>query len=393
MLSCCTAGAGLLLHLPKLEDLQGNVREIRQTRILRKEHFMRRNNWLRVLSIFVCSLLSNQLWAGQGGSDTDPRFEKLATELYPKAKQEAALVVYTIWDVEHIRSILAAYNKRFPGINTTYWQGTRSEIISRTLAEFQGDQKTADVILSEGAPVVLRAAGAIEPYNTVQASSLILHDPTLPTVSLQIMALSYNTKKIKTDELPKSWEDVANPKYKGIVALDDPMRAGPLSALLAGLKEQWKEEGRWNKFVKGLKALNVPVHKSTSAMFRLLVAGEFAISMPSLLHDLLHEKEVGSPVDFVKSAPPVISAQQLGIYGKAPHLNGAKLFAEWLISPEGQLAVDAVGREISRKGIKSKASIENTWGANAKPIPIVDKAFFEDPRKWLDTNVKPVWEN
>ena len=115
--------------------------------------------------------------------------------------------------------------------------------------------------------------------------------------------------------------------------------------------------------------------------------------MPSLLHDLLHEKEVGSPVDFVKSAPPVISAQQLGIYGKAPHLNGAKLFAEWLISPEGQLAIDAVGREISRKGIKSKASIENTWGANAKPIPIVDKAFFEDPRKWLDTNVKPVWEN
>src|SRR3954454_3165040 len=174
---------------------------------------MGRHTSLHILVIFVSLLITNQLGGAQSGSDIDPRFEKLATELYPKAKQEAALVVYTIWDVEHIRSILAAYNKRFPGINTTYWQGTRSEIISRTLAEFQGDQKTADVILSEGAPVVLRAAGAIEPYNTVQASSLILHDPTLPTVSLQIMALSYNTKKLKTDELPRSWEDVANPKY------------------------------------------------------------------------------------------------------------------------------------------------------------------------------------
>jgi hypothetical protein len=104
---------------------------------------------------------------------TDPRFEKLAKNLYPKAKQEGALVVYTIWDVEHARSILAAFNKRFPGINSTYWQGTRSEIITRTLTEFQGDQRTADVILSEGAPVVLRAAGAIEPYNTVQADSLL----------------------------------------------------------------------------------------------------------------------------------------------------------------------------------------------------------------------------
>jgi ABC-type Fe3+ transport system substrate-binding protein len=325
--------------------------------------------------------------------ETDPQFEKLAKELYPKAKQEGALVVYTIWDVEHVRSILDVFSKRFPGINTTYWQGTRSEIIARTLTEFQGDQKTADVILSEGAPVVLRAAGAIEPYNTVQAKSLLLHDPTLPTVSLQIIALSYNIKKLKKEELPKSWEDVTNPKYKGMVALDDPVRAGPLSGMLAGLKEYWKDDARWTKFVRGLKALNVTVHKSTSAMFRLLVAGEYAISMPSLLHDVIEEKEKGSPVDYVRSAAPVISAQQLGIYGKAPHINGAKLFAEWMIAPEGQLAVAAVGREVSRKGVKSKASIESAWGGNVKPIPIINRTYSEDPRKWLDANVKPVWEN
>ncbi|HEX9452884.1 MAG TPA: extracellular solute-binding protein [Candidatus Binatia bacterium] len=329
----------------------------------------------------------------QSGGNTDPRFEKLAKDLYPKAKQEGSLVVYTIWDVEHIRSILAAFNKRFPDINATYWQGTRSEIIARTLTEFQGDQKSTDVILSEGAPVVLRAAGAIEPYNTVQASALLLHDPTLPTVSLQIMALSYNTKKLKAADLPKSWEDVINPKYKGMVALDDPLRAGPLSGLLAGMKEYWKDDARWTKYVKGLKALNVTVHKSTSAMFRLLIAGEYSIAMPALLHDVVEEKDKGSPVDYLKSAAPIISAQQLGIYGKAPHINGAKLFAEWMIAPEGQMAVAAVGREVSRKGMKSKASVESAWSSKVKPIPIINSAYSEDPRKWLDANVKPVWEN
>jgi len=329
----------------------------------------------------------------QSGSNSDPRFEKLAKDLYPKARQEGALVVYTIWDVEHVRSILDVFNKRFPGITTTYWQGTRSEIIARTLTEYQGDQKTADVILSEGAPVVLRAAGAMEPYNTVQASSLLLHDPTLPTVSLQIMALSYNTKKLKKEDLPKSWEDVINPKYKGVIALDDPVRAGPLSGMLAGMKEYWKDDARWTRFIRGLKGLNVTVHKSTSAMFRLLVAGEYSIAMPSLLHDVVEEKEKGSPVDYVRSAAPVISAQQLGIYGKAPHLNGAKLFAEWMIAPEGQMAVAAVGREVSRKGMKSKASVESAWGGNVKPIPIINQAYSEDPRKWLDANVKPIWEN
>ena len=103
------------------------------------------------LGIFTAILLGSGLCLAQSGGNTDPRFEKLAKDLYPKAKQEGSLVVYTIWDVEHIRSILDVFNKRFPGINTTYWQGTRSEIIARTLTEYQGDQKTADVILSEGA--------------------------------------------------------------------------------------------------------------------------------------------------------------------------------------------------------------------------------------------------
>jgi len=152
---------------------------------------------LSVFAVIVLELLAlnGAVALAQTKMETDPRFEKLAKDLYPKAKQEGALVVYTIWDVEHIKSILDVFNKRFPGINTTYWQGTRSEIIARTLTEYQGDQKTADVILSEGAPVVLRAAGTIEPYNTIQANSLILHDPTLPTVSLQIVALAYNTKR------------------------------------------------------------------------------------------------------------------------------------------------------------------------------------------------------
>ena len=40
-----------------------------------------------------------------------------------------------------MRSILAVYNKRFPDINTTYWQGTRSEIIARTLPNIKGTRK------------------------------------------------------------------------------------------------------------------------------------------------------------------------------------------------------------------------------------------------------------
>ena len=319
-------------------------------------------------------------------------FEKVSQELYPKAKEEGNLIVYTVWDVEHIRAITDAFMKRYPGIKATYWQGRNPEIVTRVLTEFRGGQGSVDVILSDNAPPVIRAAGGIMPYETVQGDVLYIHDPTMPTVSLQVQALTYNTKRLKPADLPKSWEDVANPKYKGIVALDDPMRAGPLSSMLAGLHEQWKDETRFNNFVKGLKALSVPVHKSTSAMFRLVISGEYSICMPALLHDVIEESHKGTPVGYVKTVPPVVFPRTAGIYAKAPNPNAAKLFAEWLISEEGQRTIDAVGRETARSDFKSKTSIESAYPKGTKPIPVTDKSFLEDPKKWLDTYVKPVWE-
>ena len=319
-------------------------------------------------------------------------FAQVSAELYPKAKQEGNLVVYSVWDVEHLRVITDAFMKRYPGIKATYWQGRNPEIVTRVLTEFQGGQASFDVVLSDNAPPVIRAAGGIMPYETVQKDVLYLHDPTLPTVSLQIQALSYNTRKMKPADLPKSWEDVASPKYKGMIALDDPMRAGPLSSMLAGLKTQWNDDARFNNFLKGLKALNVPVHKSTSAMFRLVISGEYNICMPALLHDVMEETHKGTPVGYVKTVPPVVFPRQAGIYAKSPNPNAAKLFAEWLISDEGQKTIDSIGRETSRNDFKSKTSIESAYGKGIKPIPVTDKGFLEDPKKWLDTNVKPIWE-
>jgi len=319
-------------------------------------------------------------------------FEKASAELYPKAKQEGNLIVYSVWDVEHLRVITEAFMKRYPGIKATYWQGRNPEIVTRALTEFQGGQASFDVVLSDNAPPVIRAAGAIMNYDTVQRDVLVLHDPTMPTVSLQIQALSYNTKKMKPADLPKSWEEVANPKYKGMVALDDPMRAGPLSSMLSGLKTQWQDDARYNKFLKGLKALNVPVHKSTSAMFRLVISGEYSICMPALLHDVMEEIHKGTPVGYVRTIPPVLFPRQAGIYVKAPNPNAAKLFAEWLISEEGQKTIDSVGRESARNDFKSKTSIDAAFGKGTKPLPVTDQLFLEDPKKWLDTYVKPIWE-
>ncbi len=349
-----------------------------------------------ILKAGIVVLFYLPLFAGIVGAQktapTDARFEKLSKELYPKAQKEGALVVYTVWDVEHIRKILDDFSKRFPGIKTSYWQARNPEIVTRVITEYQAGGATVDDILSDNAPPVIRAAGAIMPYETVQEDALVMHDPTMPIVSIQVQSLVYNTKRLKAGDAPKNWEDVANPKYKGNVALDDPMRAGPLSSMLAGLKSLWNNDARFTKFVKGLKALNVPVHKSTSAMFRLVISGEYAIAMPALLHDVVAEIGKKTPITWVKSAPPIVFPRFAALYANAPHPNAAKLLAEWLITPEGQAALDSVDRETARRGFNAKSSVENNYPAGTKPIPVNDKLFLENPKKWLDTNLKSLWE-
>lgn len=346
---------------------------------------------MRYKSLVALSVTVSLLLLPWIANAQDP-FDKVSKELYPRARREGSLVVYTVWDVEHIVAIFKEFSKRYPEIKSTYWQARNPEIVTRVLTELRAGKASVDVILSDNAPPVLRAAGGILPYETVQKDLLVMHDPTMPVVSLQTQVLAYNTKKMKPEDLPKTWEDVASPKYRGMVALDDPMRAGPLSTQLAALKGFWKDDERWARYVKGLKALKVPVHRSTSAMFRLVIAGEYAIAQPALMHDVLNEKPKGTPVDLVRTAPPIVFGRYAAIYAKAPHPSAAKLFAEWLVSTEGQAALDAVGRETVRKGFPGKASIEAAFPAGTKPIGVEDRGFLEDPKKWLDVHVAPLWK-
>ena len=214
----------------------------------------------------------------------------------------------------------------------------------------------------------------------------------MPTVSLQIQALAFNTKKMKPADLPKSWEEVAKSEVQrhDRARRSDARRTAELDALR--VENSVERRRALQQFLRNLKALNVPVHKSTSAMFRLVISGEYTICMPALLHDVMEEMHKGTPVGYVKTVPPVVFPRQAGIYAKSPNPNAAKLFAEWLISDEGQKTIDSIGRETSRNDFKSKTSIESAYGKGMKPLPVTDQLFLEDPKKWLDTFVKPIWE-
>ena len=91
-------------------------------------------------------------------------------------------------------------------------------------------------------------------------------------------------------------------------------------------------------------------------MFRLVISGRVLDLHACVAARRYGGNGKGTPVGYIKTVPPVVFPRQAGIYAKAPNPNAAKLFAEWVISDEGQNTIDSIGRESSRNDFKSKTS-------------------------------------
>jgi len=83
----------------------------------------------------------------------------------------------------------------------------------------------------------------------------------------------------------------------------------------------------------------------------LLAAGEFPLVLNTYLHNVEDIKRKGAPVDWTVQDPVFTKFQPLGIGAKAQHPNAAKLFADFMLSEEGQKVIASFGRVPTRRGV------------------------------------------
>lgn len=328
------------------------------------------------------------------------------TELYLKALEEGSLALYTVWDVEDMTLFLRAFSERYPGISTSFWHASSSDIIARVLTEYDGGEHSVDIVGSEAAEPVLWPYGALQEYTTVQLDKLIIQDPKSPCWSISVSVLNYNTEVLAAAGLdpPTNWEDAADPKYSGfdppLLCLDDPHRGSVTTKALARLWKLWggtvdnPAPETWVNLIEGLKVNSGGVvHGSTSAEMRLLVAGEYGIHFGGLSHDVVREIGLGSPVNYVKEVDPImVSSRACAIYSLAPHPNAAKLFAEWMVTVEPQHITAELKRTPNRKGIMSPVSIEALFPESTAPVLQEPPEFLADPSAFIETYIRPIWE-
>jgi iron(III) transport system substrate-binding protein len=258
-------------------------------------------------------------------------------ELYELAKKEGEVTWYTAHSNDTTAQALGRdFEAAFPGIKANVVRTTAQVAYQRVTQELKAGAMQVDVLSSTdiGHYVFLKDKGLLERYVPANASKAIdvykNYDPDgfYTVTSGGLIAIGYNTAKLKEADAPKNWPDLLDPKWKDQIALGHPGFSGYVGTWVVTLKKLYG----WEFFEK-LAKNNPQVGRSINDTVTMLNAGERVIAGSGPVGTAMESAGKGNPLAMIY--PPdgsVLIIAPSGIMKGVKHPNAAKLFMEYLLS-------------------------------------------------------------
>ena len=329
------------------------------------------------------------------------------------AKQEGSVVIYTFPGQERL---FQEFQKKFPDIRVIEVTVQGSERINRILSERRAEKYVADLLIggASSASVGLLRTGVLDPIKPVLFLPEVLDqskwwlgkhmygdDEAKYIFSFggaPVYYFHYNTNLIKPQEFKSYW-DFLNPKWKGKMVIGEPLTGGTPEVL--SFLYHNKEIGP--DFLKRLLTeMEVTVSRDMRQMVDWVAQGKHAIAglQNAERLEISEAKKRGLPVasfateKFKEGGMLGSAGGNIMLINRAPHPNAAKVYINWLLSREGQVAFQKLvlgGRNSLRVDIPKDDVPEH-----ARIVPGAKYVLPEDPAySDLDTMsnfVREVWK-
>jgi iron(III) transport system substrate-binding protein len=288
------------------------------------------------------------------------------------AKKEGALTIYSSATVEDMNALTTAFEKKY-GIKTNLWRASSEDVLQRAVVENRGQRYDVDVFETNGSEMeALHREKLLQPVESPALADLlpraVMDHREWVGTRLQIIAAGYNTNLVKKEELPKSYEDLLDPRWKGrlgIEAEDADWFATVVTAL--------GEEKGMDLFKRIVATNGVSVRKGHTLLANLVASGEIPLSMTVYVYKVAQYKAKGAPVDWLVIPPTVARVNGIGISRQSQHPNAALLFYDFMLT-DGQAIL--AERDFFPTNIKMK------------PLPAGIDPVFVDSAKLLDEGAK-----
>jgi len=251
------------------------------------------------------------------------------------AQREGSFTLYTSFAEKDLPPLTAAFEKKY-GVKLRVWRANSEKVVQRTLAEATAGRHEVDAVHTSALEMeALHRENVLRPVEPLRAIELIEgarrpHGEWVATY-LSIWVQAYNTRLVAKADLPRTFQDLLDPRWKGRLGIE-----ANIPEWYATVALQMGEE-KGIRFFRELVARNgISVRSGHSLLNNMVAAGEVPLALT--MYQFLAEaaKRKGAEVDWFVLEPAVARMSGVGIARRAPHPSAALLFHEWMLSTEAQ---------------------------------------------------------
>ena len=301
----------------------------------------------------------------------------LDQKLLPAAKKEGALVVYGSMNEQEALPYYKIFEEA-TGVKVTYVRSSDTGVVGRIAVESRAKQNSWDVVMTT--PVNRLPDAVLAQIDPPEAKGLIPQargaNKRWYGVYANYNSPAYNTKFVKREQLPKTYEEFAQRKeWAGKVAID-----GTDNEWLKAIVQYYGEQKGVDVVKAIVAALRPVVTDGHLALARATGAGEYWVSLNNYVNLSMNVKLAGNPIDVFALDPVTLFFGQVGVNAKAPHPNAARLAANFMLSQECQQFLAKFGRLPTRKDVPSNPPGLTEMLTQKKVITVLMSP--DEERKW-----------
>src|SRR3954466_2364122 len=310
------------------------------------------------------------------GADRDAR-------LLAEAKKQGQVSVYTSLNLKDSVPITEAFEKR-TGIKVQLWRASSEKVLQRAITEGRAGRFACDIIETNGPE--MEAAYREQLLDEFWSP----HFKDLPPAAFpkhrhwiadrfNFFTIGHHTNLVKPEEVPSSYEDLVHPRWAGRVGLE----GSDVDWFGAVVKSMGEDKGL--AYFRKLAEAKPQIRTGHTLMAELVAGGEIPLAATLYNHNVERLTVKGAPIKWKAIAPTFGRPNAIGVAKRAPHPHAALLFADFMLSPEGQSLIK------ERNRVPSSTKVDTNL--NKFPFQMIDPSITLDEmdrweKLWSDLFLK-----
>jgi len=266
----------------------------------------------------------------------------LDMELVEGAKKEQKLVLYITIDLPQTIQVVHHFVQKYSFLDLELHPLETETLVTRIQDEARSGMSTWDVVLGGGGLFQpLMEANLVASYHSPQrqAISEALNDSEgyWSAYYINPYVLSYSTTLVKEAEIPRTYDELLEPRWKGNrIAIDSTAHG-----LLRGLTLVWGED-KAVAYLKRLADQQPVMARASITAVDSMHTGKVSMVIARAPVVQGYKRKLRSPIDWIFLEPIVAQIDAVMLSSRSPHPNGARLFVDFVLSKEGQSALAGI---------------------------------------------------